>query len=320
MTFNPVSNALLGVAVGDALGVPFEFKTREELEHSPAKDMVGYGTYGQPAGTWSDDTSLTLCLADSLLQGYDLKAISKQFFAWRYGMEWTARGDVFDIGMTTAAAIKRIRDIVEYGKIAELKLLKYQAEEYDNGNGSLMRILPLLFYIKGMDIGLQFELTWEVSALTHRYIRAAMSCLIYLKLAENLLNGMDKYTAYKTMQKQVMGFWTSLDFAEHERTHFKRVIESDIHLIKQKDIKSGGYVIESLEASLWCFLNNDNYEKTVLAAVNLGHDTDTTAAIAGGLAGLYYGAENIPQWWLASIARLEDIVLLSENLNQKYNQ
>ncbi len=320
MTFNPVSNALLGVAVGDALGVPFEFKTREELEHSPAKDMVGYGTYGQPAGTWSDDTSLTLCLADSLLQGYDLKAISKQFFAWRYGMEWTARGEVFDIGMTTAAAIKRIRDIVEYGKTDELKLLKYQAEEYDNGNGSLMRILPLLFYTKGMDIKQQFELTWEVSALTHRHIRAAMSCLIYLKLAENLLQLKDKFEAYYLTKKQVLDFWKTIDFAGQEQVHFQRIIAGDISKIDKSSIKSGGYVIESLEASIWCFLNNDNYEKTVLAAVNLGHDTDTTAAIAGGLAGLYYGAENIPQWWLASIARLEDIVLLSENLNQKYNQ
>lgn len=320
MTFNPISNALLGVAVGDALGVPYEFKTREELERNPAKDMEGYGTYGQPAGTWSDDTSLTLCLADSLLQGYDLKAISKQFFAWKYGMTWTARGEVFDIGMTTAAAIKRIRDIVEYGRADELKLLKYQAEEYDNGNGSLMRILPLLFYIKGMDIKQQFELTWEVSALTHRHIRAAMSCLIYLKLAENLLEGMDKYIAYRTMQGQIKNFWEPLDFAGHERMNFRRIIESDIHLIKREEIKSGGYVIESLEASIWCFLNNENYEKAVLAAVNLGHDTDTTAAIAGGLAGIYYGAENIPPWWLASIARLEDIVQLSKELNQKYNQ
>jgi ADP-ribosylglycohydrolase len=235
-------------------------------------------------------------------------------------MQWTARGDVFDIGMTTATAIKRIRDLVEFGKIAELKLLKYQGEESDNGNGSLMRILPLLFHIKGMDIKQQFDIVWDVSALTHRHIRAAMSCMIYLKLAENILNGMDKYKAYVSMRNQIKDFWKVLDFAEHERIHFRRIIESDIHLIKREDINSGGYVIESLEASLWCFLNNDNYEKTVLAAVNLGHDTDTTAAIVGGLAGLYYSAENIPQWWLASLARLEDIVSLSEKLNQKYNQ
>jgi ADP-ribosylglycohydrolase len=170
-----------------------------------------------------------------------------------------------------------------------------------------------------MDIQQQFDIIWEVSALTHRHIRAAMGCLIYLKLAENILNGMEKQEAYILTQKQILGFWEKLDFAMQERGPFHRLILDDIRPLERSAIKSGGYVIESLEASIWCFLNHDSYEKTVLAAVNLGSDTDTTAAITGGLAGLYYGAENIPEWWVASLARLEDIIDLSEKLNQKYN-
>jgi ADP-ribosylglycohydrolase len=179
MKFNPVSNTLLGIAVGDALGVPYEFLSRANLDKNPAKEMTGYGSHGQPAGTWSDDTSLTLCLADALLNGYNLKNIAGNFIQWRLSMLWTARGEVFDIGNTTSMAIRRLRDIIEYGKLEELPLLKYQGEEWDNGNGSLMRIMPLLFHIKGMDIQQQFDIIWEVSALTHRHIRAAMGCLIY---------------------------------------------------------------------------------------------------------------------------------------------
>lgn len=315
---NPVQNVLLGIAVGDAIGVPYEFLSRENLDKNPAKEMTAYGSHGQPAGTWSDDTSLTLCLADALLSGYDLKDIAIKFVQWRLSQLWTARGEVFDIGNTTSKAIRRLRDIIEYGKQEELPLLKYQGEEWDNGNGSLMRIMPLLFYIKGMDTKQQFDIIWEVSALTHRHIRAAMACLIYLKLAEKLLHGLDKNEAYNLTRKEIMDFWGIIDFSLKERGCFHRIILEDIRTIKREKINSGGYVIDSLEASIWCFLAYENYQETVLAAVNLGSDTDTTAAITGGLAGLYYGAESIPQWWLASLSRLEDIVELSEKLNQKY--
>jgi ADP-ribosyl-[dinitrogen reductase] hydrolase len=254
-----------------------------------------------------------------LLNGYDLKDMASKFIAWKLSNLWTARGEVFDIGNTTAIAIRRLRDIIEYHRFDELQLLKYQGDALDNGNGSLMRILPLLFYIKGMDIKQQFEITWHVSALTHRHIRAAMCCLIYLKLAENILNKMDKNQAYDFTRSQISEFWESMDFDKQEQSYFKPTIIADIRDLKRNEIKSGGYVMESLEASLWCFLKHENYMDTVLAAVNLGSDTDTTAAIAGGLAGLYYGAENIPEWWIASVARLEDIIALSEKLNQKYN-
>ena len=174
-----------------------------------------------------------------------------------------------------------------------------------------MRIIPLLFYIKDKEIAEQFDIIWGVSALTHRHIRAAMSCLIYLKLAEKLLQGKDKEIAYAEMRKEISAFWEKLEFAEEERLHFNKVIQNDIRETPIDDLKSGGYVIEVLESSIWFFLNNDSYEDTILAIINLGHDTDTSAAIAGGLAGIYYGQKNIPDYWIASLARLEDIVAVS---------
>lgn len=318
MKSNKVTDALLGVAIGDAVGVPFEFSSRDKMRTEPAKEMIGYGTYNQPLGTWSDDSSLTFCLAESLVKGYDLKDISEKFIQWREDAYWSARGDVFDIGITTSRAISRLEVILESGELNELTLQKYNGDEYDNGNGSLMRIMPLLFYIKGKPIQEQFEIVWDVSALTHRHIRAAMSCMIYLKLAEKLLEGKDKEIAYSEMRTEIANFWNEMNFVETEREHFKRVIQQDIRETKIDDLRSGGYVIEVLESSICFFLNKNSYEETILDIINIGHDTDTSAAIAGGLAGIYYGQQGIPEHWIVSIARMEDIMGLGNRLHEKY--
>jgi len=318
MQSNKITDALLGVAVGDAVGVPFEFKSRQEMQSNPAKDMTGYGTHNQPPGTWSDDSSLTFCLAESLINGYDLKDISQRFIQWKNKAYWSARGNVFDIGITTARAISRLRQIIESNDLEELKKQKYYGDEYDNGNGSLMRIMPLLFYIKGKPIDEQFDIIWKVSALTHRHIRAAMSCLIYLKLAEKLLERKDKETAYSETRTEISNFWNDKQFSDIEREHFKKIIQNDIRRTPIDDLKSGGYVIEVLESSIWFFLNKNSYEDTILSIINLGHDTDTSAAIAGGLAGIHYGQDSIPEYWIVSLARMEDIIDLGNRLNEKY--
>lgn len=319
MNSNKVTDALLGVAIGDAVGVPFEFRSREAMAANPATGMMGYGTHHQAAGTWSDDSSLTFCLAESLLQGCDLKDIATRFIQWEDEAYWSARGTVFDIGITTSRAIYRLSEIIRVNDLAELQKQKYYGDEYDNGNGSLMRILPLLFYIKGKPIQAQFDIIWDVSALTHRHIRAAMSCLIYLKLAEKLLVGQDKIAAYEAMRIDIANFWEKMDFAMEERTHFEKIIQNDIQNVPVDDLKTGGYVIEVLESSIWFFLKKENYEDTILSIINLGHDTDTSAAIAGGLAGLYYGLEGMPEDWIRSTARLEDIMELGDKLHELYN-
>lgn len=317
MEQNPVLDALLGVTIGDALGVPYEFSSREQMRKYPAKGMVGHGTHNQPKGTWSDDSSLTFCLAESLVEGYHLVDIAKRFIWWKEKGYWTARGRVFDIGSTTSKAISRLAILVENEDWETLNNQKQLGEESENGNGSLMRIIPLLFDIKGLPIAQQFDKIWEVSALTHRHIRAAMSCLIYLKLAEKILLGVEKSTAYHQMQAEIAEFWDSINFPLEEQIHFKNIIQQDIKNTNIEDLKSGGYVIEVLESSIWFFLQKDTYEETVLSIINLGHDIDTSAAIAGGLAGLYYGMKGIPDLWLAFIARLEDIMDLSEKLYNK---
>lgn len=318
METNKVVDALLGVAIGDAVGVPFEFSSREKMLTNPAEGMIGYGTHGQPAGTWSDDSSLTFCLADALCQGFDLRLIALKFIAWYDQYEWTAHNDLFDIGITTSGAITRLIQLLKTNHLEELDRQKLYGDEHENGNGSLMRILPLLFYIKGIDLKEQFDIVWEVSALTHRHIRAAMSCMIYLNFAEKLLDGKDKTVAYAETRKEISTLWEAIDFPESERKQFKRLIQNDIRATSMNDINTGGYVIEVLESGFWFLLNKNNYRDTILSIINLGHDTDTSAAIVGGLAGIYYGADKMPQNWINMLARKDDIIELGNKLNAKY--
>lgn len=310
-------NILLGVAVADALGVPVEFQSRAYLKENPVTDMMGYGTYNQPPGTWSDDSSLTFCLAESLLNGYDLADIARKFTQWYYEARWTPHGEVFDIGITTRNAIFELDSILKKRQYHLLTAL-YSDDEMQNGNGALMRILPLLLYIKGKSMNDKFQIIREVSALTHGHIRSAIACLIYLEIAEKLADGFDKKTAYFDTQSKIYDYLKFIEIAPKERSVFFRILDMNIANFEEDDIQSSGYVMHSLEAALWCLMRYDNYKDTVLKAVNLGHDTDTTAAIVGGLAGILYGSETIPRKWVKKLACLDDILILAKRLNKLY--
>lgn len=314
---NIAKDLLLGVSIGDALGVPVEFKSREELRQNPVKDMIGYGTYNQPPGTWSDDSSLTFCLASSLVNGYDLKDIAIRFTKWFYQALWTPHGKVFDIGMHTKDSIMELNYLIKNGQDERLREL-YTDNEMANGNGGLMRISPLIFLTRGLGINKKFELIREVCALTHGHIRTAIACLIYLLIAEYIIEGDNKKSAYLRAKNDVRAFLNRKEIAKKEIEIFVRILDLNIGEFEEEDIKSSGYVIHSLEASLWCLLRYDNYEETVLKAVNLGHDTDTTAAIVGGLAGLLYTTEAIPERWINQLAKKEKIIELAEKLERKY--
>ena len=307
MKRNRVIGGLLGLCVGDALGVPVEFKPRNTfLKANPVTDMIGYGTHNQPPGTWSDDSSLAFCLVESLCNGFNLQDIANRFVKWLYEGYWTPYGKVFDAGSTTRIAISRLKNGVN-------PLEAGLNDEFSNGNGSLMRILPLSFYLEKSDIEQQFEIIHQVSRLTHGHLRSQMACGIYIQVAVNLLIGNTPKEAYERMKNTVSDYYSKQPYIT-EFHNFGRVIESDISELPENVIKSSGYVIDTLEASLWCFLNNKSYADTVLTAVNLGDDTDTLGAVAGGLAGIYYGYEGIPQKWISKIARVEDIIKLGERL------
>jgi ADP-ribosylglycohydrolase len=277
-----IKAVMLGHAIGDALGVPVEFCERDELVKKPVTDMVGYGTYPYPEGCWSDDTSMSLAALDSLSKGHvDFDEIMRNFGRWLIKDEYTPTGKTFDSGRTCAKAIFAYlsgkRPAIDCGG----------TDEFSNGNGSLMRILPLAFFpCEESDVR-------AVSALTHAHDISVLSCLYYLDVAKKLLSGADKYDAVKSLSGKCEGI-------------FARIPE--IYKYRREEISSTGYVLDTLEAALWCLLKTERYAECVLTAVELGDDTDTVAAVAGGLAGIYYGVggENgVPKEWISELARHE---------------
>ncbi len=296
-----IKSALLGVAIGDALGVPYEFKSRDRMLEEPATGMTGHGTHNMPAGTFSDDSSLTFCLAEMLTGEFDLQILANHFVKWLHEGYWTATGKTFDVGMTTREAINRFMNGVK-------PELAGGTDEHSNGNGSLMRVLPLVFHMIDKPVEERFRLVSLVSSVTHAHIRSVVACFYYLEFARLLILKTPGIYAYIDLQRDLPPFLNRMGVEKTEIEQFNRLFHGDIRLIPEKKyIYSDGYVVHTLEASVYCFIKTLNYKDAVLKAVNLGEDTDTTAAVTGGLAGLVYGYHNIPVDWMEKLARRADI-------------
>ena len=293
-----VYDGIIGLVVGDALGVPFEFKKRDTFK---AEKMTGYGTYNQPPGTWSDDSSLTLATVASIggTGKIDLADIMDNFIMWLNDGAYTPYGSVFDVGRSTRKAIFRYASGVEP--------LKCGGQTYmDNGNGALMRILPLAF------IPHTTQDILNVSKLTHAHEISQTACSLYIYIAGKLIEG--------TSIKEAI---CSLAYLQPvmQMEEFKRI--AYIGELNRDEIRSSGYVVDTLEAALWCLWVTNTYKDCVLTAVNLGVDTDTVAAVAGGLAGIVYGCggkNGIPTRWINQIARKEWIQSLCDNFESKFSR
>lgn len=316
MTFeHTVKSAILGLVVGDALGVPVEFQSREELEQDPVTGMRAYGTHHQPTGTWSDDSSMALCLLESLSRGVNYDDMMARFLRWAEEGYMTAHGDVFDMGIATRQALTK------YAK-GTPPLECGGTGTYDNGNGSLMRILPLALYLH-RTMGLRFpgkleacQLIHNASALTHAHPISLIACDIYCSIANELLCGRNNPADIQhgiTVAKEMCASLT--DTAPYLDT-FKRVDVDVLRSLPKSEIRGSGYVVHTLEAALWCLLHTDSYRACVLEAVNLGEDTDTVGAVAGGLAGIQYGTADIPEEWLAVLAKRSEIEVFCQAFAQ----
>lgn len=304
-----IAGGLIGLLVGDALGVPVEFTSRKSRQADPVTGMRGYGTHNQPPGTWSDDSALALCTAASLAEtGYDLQDAAGRFVRWLDQGYWTPHGRVFDVGGTTSRAIRRLQKgtvPVEAGGRGE----------QDNGNGSLMRILPLALCYSDLPVEELLVRAHALSCLTHAHPRSQMACGFYSVLATRLLAGMAPEAAYEQTVALVSPYYQKEPF-QAELPHYQRAFSGRIAETAGADISSSGYVVHTLEASLWCLLRSSTYAEAVLAAVNLGEDTDTTGAVTGGLAGIVHGLEGIPGTWGQSLARRDEALELAGRLAQ----
>ena len=303
-------DGIYGLAVGDALGVPVEFTSREERKADPVMEMRGYGTHDQPAGTWSDDTSMVLATLDSIdnQRNLDRKDMMKCFSDWCLYGEYTPFREVFDIGNATRQAILR------YGQTKNLDECGGRTE-YDNGNGSLMRILPVCLFLFERQKKIctsEDECIYKihaVSTLTHANLRSQMACGIYYFCVEAVLE--QQGSLIERLQK---GIDQAYEYYRHDLRnyaqlqHFQRLMHLEkFRELPEMEISSSGYVVDTLEAAIWCLIQTDSFEEALIMAVNLGDDTDTVGAVTGGLAGLYYGYEKIPQEWLDALQKKDMI-------------
>ena len=303
---------MLGLAIGDALGVPVEFRSRERLKQNPVTGMRAYGTHNQPAGTWSDDTTMALCTLESLAKGVDYNDIMNRFCRWVDEGYMTAHGKLFDIGRTTLHALH----LYSTGAPA---LQCGGTDVRDNGNGSLMRILPAVFYLRReygaacMEKPESFALIHNLSRLTHGHPISQIACGLYCDMANELMNGKTIAEAIGHAALLKDSWYGIKEEFSPWLPKFDFMNAGILAALPEKAIRSSGYVVDTLQAALWCLLITDSYSQCVLKAVNLGDDTDTVGAVAGGLAGILYGAESIPEDWLNVLVKKEEIVRLCEN-------
>lgn len=286
---------LLGLAVGDAVGTAVEFKARGTF--APLTDMVGGGPFRLKPGQWTDDTSMALCLATSLVecQGFDAQDQMQRYWAWYQEGYLSSTGQCFDIGNTVLKALERYRQTGN----------PYSGSSHPRsaGNGCIMRLAPIpLFYFPDREQTLLFS--GESSKTTH----GADECLEASRLLGNIL-----WSALSGLSKA--------DLLTYQPPPLScpslQTIASGSYQTKPlEEIRGSGYVVESLEAALWSFWTTDCFEAAILKAANLGDDADTTAAICGQIAGAYYGAAAIPSPWLACLTLREEIIHLSDRLTK----
>lgn len=302
-------DGLMGFVVGDAMGLPLEFKSREELLGQPVTKMLGYGTHDVPEGTWSDDTSLLIATVDSINAkcAVDLDDIALKFVSWLKHADYTPFKEVFSVGKTCKEAINR------YDEKREDPVSCGINDINANGNGSLMRILPIAYYanekkLKDLEI---LDLVRDVSSITHAHEISVMGCYIYTRFVLFLLNGKDKYSAYSMVKCVDYSM-----FSDETRMVYDRLLKDDISKFKLNDINSSGYVVDSLEACIWVLLQSESYKEAIIGAINLGGDTDTIGALTGALAGIIFGYDAIPEAWLEKIARREYLMDIFEEFSE----
>lgn len=304
-----IIDSIIGHAVGDAMGVPTEFCIRERLLSNPVTKMIGSAKTGQPAGSWSDDTSMEICTIDSFIQNskFDYADIMTKWSEWINENKYTANGETFDVGRTCLRAIRNFSR-------GETPTNCGLNDENSNGNGSLMRMLPVAlysYYRCHFDNEIM-DLTNNISSLTHAHNISKLGCYIYVRFIMCLLDGKSKEEAYEYIKSI-----DYLPYGEYAISKYDRILKNDIKSYKIDDISSSGYVVDTLECALWILLNSNSYEETIIASTNIGNDTDTIGAIAGSMAGIIYGINSIPGSWLDTLLRKDYLIDLAYQFENK---
>ncbi|MBN2044290.1 MAG: ADP-ribosylglycohydrolase family protein [Anaerolineales bacterium] len=291
---------LLGLACGDAAGTTVEFK--DPGTFPPVTDMVGGGPFGLPPGAWTDDTSMALCLAESLVEsgGFDPRDQMERYIRWYREGRFSSTGRCFDIGSTTRGALENFLKTGE----------PYSGSDHPRsaGNGSIMRLAPVPMCFAG-DMYAVAHYSGESSRTTHGAAEAVDACKLFGVIIALALAGKPKESILFETSAWLNTAALSPRIAAIAQGEYKHK--------SIKEIRGSGYVVDSLEAALWSFWHTASFEQAVLTAVNLGRDADTTAAVVGQVAGAFYGIRNIPPGWLQKLVMRQEIESLAAQLWQQ---
>lgn len=304
-------DSILGHAIGDAMGMPTEFCIRERLIENPVLEMIGSNKTGQPAGSWTDDTSMEIATIASIIEKgkFDYSDIMSKWCDWLNKSEYTANGEVFDVGRTCLRACRNYSNGIDPVKCGLSDL-------NSNGNGSLMRILPVALYAYSKKLSKEeiINLSDDVSSLTHDHDISKIACYMYVRFIMNLLSGMSKEEAYKFLKNDDYSMYDKESLLKYDR-----LIKNDISKFELDDINSTGYVVDTWECVLWILLRSNNYKETIIAATNIGNDTDTIGAIAGSMAGIIYGLDSFPKKWLSTLKKKDYLIELANKFESILN-
>lgn len=302
-----VRNSLLGFAIGDALGVPVEFMKREDIRKLRINDMLGNGTHKVPAGSWSDDTSMILATMDAIINcngEINYNFIMNNFLKWLKESKFTSIDFTFGVGGIIYDSLYRYSQGVPALESGGKRFM-------DNGNGSLMRILPFSLYciINKLDDRQTFEIICNGSKITHANDTSKMSCYIYTEFLKVVINTQNKEKAFN----HILNLVYDDKFNKEAIKAHSQILDRGFLNIEDCDIKESGYVVDTLESVLYSILKTNSYKEAVLCAVNLGYDTDTTAGITGSIAAILYGLNDIPEFWLQKLKKLEYLEEMAQN-------
>ena len=296
---------LLGLAAGDALGVTLEFQPPGTF--APIDDMIGGGAFGLAPGYWTDDTSMALCLAESLLEcgGFDAEDQMRRYVRWWQDGYWSSTGDCFDIGITTRGALSRFRNTGE--------AYAGSADAMSAGNGSLMRLAAAPMYFAA-DAAEAIARGGDSSRTTHGAREAVDACRYFAGLIAGALRGIAKDALLSPGYCPAGdGYWDANPLAPA----IDAIANGSFKEKGQPEIRATGYVVHTLEAALWAFHHSGDFRDGALLAVNLGDDADTTGAVYGQIAGAYYGVASIPASWREKLVMAAEIVALADKIDER---
>ena len=299
--YDHLRGCLVGLALGDAIGTTLEFKPRDMYE--PIDDLVGGGPFELEAGEWTDDTSMALCLANSLIysRGFDPRDQMGRYVRWYREGYCSSIGSCFDIGMTVGSALNAFEETQEP--------FSGPTDPLTAGNGSIMRLAPVpMFYNSNYQQAVFYS--GESSRTTHGAPESVAACHLLGSLLWHALNGADKSDLLTSNVESLLAISISLP------KKINAIANGCFRTKHRDDIRGNGYVVDSLEAALWCFYQTETYRDAVLLAANLGDDADTTAAICGQLAGARYGLDAIPSMWRLRLCQYEMILQTADSLER----